>query len=156
MDKNPNQHITTHPDVVEAACMILKDKGCKILIGESVVFGKKDFLFERCGMTEVAKKYGAKLVAFEGQELIECHGDFLKKLFIPKLLKDVDLIISIPKLKTHMFTEYTGAVKNLFGCIPGSKKSEYHVIGHNQRRFAKILYDIWKNVKPGLTMKRLF
>jgi Fe-S-cluster-containing hydrogenase component 2 len=65
---------------------------------------------------------------------------------------EVDKIINIPKIKTHMMTVYSGAVKNLFGIIPGSYKAEYHLRFEDTMVFADLLIDICSFAKPVLTV----
>ena len=58
----------------------------------------------------------------------------------------------MPKLKTHVLTKYTGAIKNLYGCIPGGLKQKIHLQGKGDENFSKVLIDIYQNIKPGLTI----
>jgi uncharacterized protein (DUF362 family)/NAD-dependent dihydropyrimidine dehydrogenase PreA subunit len=61
-----------------------------------------------------------------------------------------DLVINLPKLKTHSAGTFTGATKNLFGCVPGLRKAEYHRIAPNTRDFGAVIADINSCVKPAL------
>ena len=65
---------------------------------------------------------------------------------------DVDKIINVPKLKTHGMTVYSGAVKNMFGIIPGSYKGEYHLRFEDVDDFADLLVDLCLFAKPVLTV----
>ena len=144
---------TTHPSLVEAVCKILKKNNCKILIGDSP-FTEPVSSFKASGIGKVAKKYG-KLVIFEQDKLIDIkdkNARVLKKFEIAKTLKNVDLIINMPKLKTHSLTKYTGAVKNLYGLIPGGLKQRIHLQAKGDEEFSNILIDIYQNVQPGLTI----
>jgi ferredoxin len=76
----------------------------------------------------------------------------VKIVHLPKLIKEVDLIINLPKLKTHALTEITIAVKNLYGFIPGSAKSYYHKIFHNPEDFSKFLLELNNIIKPNLNI----
>jgi len=73
-------------------------------------------------------------------------------MLLPEILFNVDLIINLPKLKTHTLMTYTGAVKNLFGCIPGGTKQAYHAKAGTKENFANLLLDIWLNVNPQLSI----
>lgn len=69
-----------------------------------------------------------------------------------ELLQEVDAVISVAKLKTHGMTLYTGAVKNLFGVIPGMTKAEYHLRMNRVEDFTEALVDICQYVKPVLSI----
>ena len=71
-------------------------------------------------------------------------------MFIAKPIFDADFVINLPKLKTHSAGIYTGAVKNLFGCIPGLRKAEYHRLAPDPRDMGEVLTDIHQAVKVGL------
>jgi len=158
MGANPEKDITTHPAIIDAVCAILNRHKCKIFIGESCGLVKEGGVlraFEEAGIAEIAKKHNARLVSFSKEEIKEVKNEkavFAKTMYLPQILFDVDLIISLPKMKTHTLMLYTGAVKNLFGCIPGGRKQEYHAEANTKEKFANLLLDIWLNVKPALTI----
>lgn len=144
---------TTHPSLIEAVCKILKKNNCQIFIGDSP-FTEPESSFKASGIDKVAKKFG-RLIIFEQDKLINIHdknAKKLKKFEIAKIVKDVDLIINMPKLKTHSLTKYTGAVKNLYGLIPGGLKQRTHLQAKGDKNFSDILVDIYQNVNPGLTI----
>ena len=145
--------ITTNPAIIEAVCKILKRNNCKIFIGDSS-FTNPETAFKLSGIEKVAKKYG-KLVIFEQDKLIKIKDEkakVLRQFEIAKIIKNVDLIINIPKLKTHMLTKFTGAIKNLYGCIPGGMKQKLHAKAIGEKKFSKLLIDIYQNIKPELNI----
>lgn len=144
---------TTHPALIEAVCKILKKHNCKIIIGDSP-FTNPELSFRASGIEKIAKKYGRMLI-FEQDSLIAIHdkkAKVLKKFRIAKTLKNVDLIINMPKMKTHSLTKYTGAVKNLYGIIPGGMKQRLHMKAVGEKKFSNLLVDICQNIKPELTI----
>lgn len=146
--------IVTHPSIIEAVCKLLKKNNCKIFIGDSS-FMDTESTFEKSGVEKIAKKYGAKIIIFELDQLIRIKdpgAKILKEFRIAKTVKDVDLIINIPKLKTHQLMKYTGAIKNLFGLIPGGEKQEFHKRAYNEKLFASLLVDIYQNIKPEINL----
>jgi len=145
--------VLTNPSIVKAICKILKKNNCKIYIGESS-FMDTDIAFKKSGIEKVVKKYG-KLVIFEQDKLVkikDIKAKVLKNFYLSKTLKSVDLIINLPKLKTHQLTKYTGAIKNLYGCIPGGMKQKFHKKAQNEKKFSNLLVDIYQNVKPGVNI----
>ena len=73
-------------------------------------------------------------------------------MYLARPVFDADLVINLPKLKTHMMAAYTGAVKNLFGCVPGQKKAEYHKAAPSAESLGRVICDINKTVKTGLSI----
>lgn len=144
---------TTHPSLVEAVCKILKKNKCRIFIGDSP-FTNPEESFKASGIDKIAKKYG-KLIIFEQDKLVNINdkkAKVLKRFQISKTLRDADLIINMPKLKTHNLTKYTGAVKNLYGTIPGGLKQRTHLKARGDKNFSNVLVDIYQNIMPGLTI----
>jgi len=150
--KNPKA-VLTNPSVVEAVCKLLKKNNCKIYIGESS-FMDTDIAFKKSGIEKVAKKYG-KMIIFEQDKLVKIRDSkakVLREFRLAKTIKDVDLIINIPKLKTHQLTKFTGAIKNLYGCIAGGMKQKLHKKAGNEVGFSKVLIDIYQNIKPEINI----
>lgn len=156
MKKAPEMAATTHPIFVKALASVLMDYGCEVIIGDSPggPFNKTILkgLYNACGITEVANDIGATLnFNTKSMEVINEKGKILKKLTVMDLLKDVDKVISVSKLKTHCMMLFTGAVKNQFGIVPGSLKGEYHFKMPQVNDFADALVDICLCANPILS-----
>lgn len=143
--------ITTHPAVVQAVAELVQEAGGGALIGDSPggSGGDDQHVWQRSGMAEVAERTGARLVSFDGLVWRRLDGH---DYFIARPLFEADLVINLPKLKTHMLTLYTGAVKNLFGGIPGTRKREVHCRAPGVGDFSQALVDVLELVQPGLTL----
>lgn len=155
MGKRPEEAATTHPSIIRAVCELVISAGADAIIAESpggpynkVLLTK---IYDICGITEVAKITGAKL-NFDTSvcEMENPDGEICKKFTVIKPICDADVVIDICKLKTHGMTLYTGAVKNLFGVIPGTDKVEYHFRMPEKEDFCNMLVDICECVKPKL------
>jgi len=153
MRKNPEDAVTTHPAVVEAVVRYLQDIDCKVIIGDSpggpfTEWNLKS-VYKAAGMFEVAERTGCEL-NFDTSVLEVSNPDAkrLKSMQIIRIAKEVDFVVSAAKLKTHGMMTYTGAVKNLFGVIPGLVKQDYHMRLNNADNFADHLVDICETVKP--------
>ncbi|OGJ15858.1 hypothetical protein A3K73_01695 [Candidatus Pacearchaeota archaeon RBG_13_36_9] len=145
----PETAITTNPLVIEELCKILKKYNADIYIGESSSYEtKKGFEVSGIGKLE---KY-AKIINFETQDkqLFKFKG--IKEVPLPKIIFEMDLIINVAKLKTHLFTGATLCVKNLYGCIPGMAKSYYHKVLPSLEGFSKFLLELHEKIKPGLNI----
>lgn len=149
-----DQHHTTHPAVVREVCRILHQKGAEIWIGDSSGAGHKTAdAYKTAGVTEVAEEFGAKLVSFEKESVnIKIEGRILNSVNLGAAVKKADFIINLPKLKTHSLTKYTGAIKNMFGVVPGGGKSKYHRIAPTITLFSDLLLDVYSAAKPNLTI----
>lgn len=153
----PDQHTITHFAMIDALCCLLSENHCEILIGDSVSFFQQGLTrkaFVTSGIGTVADKYGGRLIAFEEEPLIRFDENLvgLNKLFIPKILLDVDLVINACKLKTHSGMRLSGAIKNMFGCLPGGYKQRIHQWTGNEFELADVFIDIHNHVKPGLSV----
>ena len=147
MKKKPEEATTTHPAFVQALAEIFIENGNTVLMGDSPggPFEKKLLtpLYQITGMTDVAAKTGAKLNENVASRLADNpQGLLLKKLTVTDMIYDADKVISVSKLKTHGMMTFTGAVKNMFGIIPGIKKAEYHLHMPEYNAFADALVDI--------------
>lgn len=153
--KDKQKAITTNPALIEAVCKILKKNNCKIYIGESSFMGT-NIAFKKSGIERIAKKYcvKGKPTIFEQEKLIKIKdpkAKILKKFPIANIVKKMDLIIDMPKMKTHSLAQVTLGIKNLYGLIPGGLKQRIHkkATGDN---FSEILVDIYQNIMPQLTI----
>lgn len=150
MAKEPECGITTHPEVVRAVARVLKGNGCTILLGDGPsVWGNQiqnvDEVYEKTGMKKVCDEEGIELVKFDKRR-------WRKKFPLTTWLDDCDCLVSVPKFKTHEFTVLTAAVKNLFGLVSGTYKTELHKNFPKPKEFAGILTDIYSEAKPALTV----
>lgn len=80
------------------------------------------------------------------------QGKILKNIKTIQPIIEADKIINVPKIKTHVMTIYTGAVKNLFGIVPGNYKAQYHLKFGDIRDFSDMLIDLCQFAKPVLTV----
>ncbi|ADD68093.1 protein of unknown function DUF362 [Denitrovibrio acetiphilus DSM 12809] len=120
----PEKAVTTHPDFVRTVIRILREyTEAELWLGDSpgANFGKYDKVLEVTGMTKVAEETGVHVVRVESFEPVSRGG-----IVYSSLAEEVDIILNLPKLKTHGLTGMTLAVKNLFGLIPGTAKVGYH------------------------------
>lgn len=150
MAKEPEFGIDTHPEVVRAVIKLLKEINCTILVGDGPsVWGNQvenvNEVYTRTGMRRVCEEEGVELVRFDKRRMRE-------KFPLTTWLDECNYVLNLPKFKTHDFTLLTGAIKNLFGMVPGTFKTELHKNYFAPEDFAKILVDIYQEVRPALTI----
>jgi len=142
-----------HTEISLLIALIKFFKDSKIYIGESSGFATKSQL-EKSGFNKLEKKFpNVKVINFDSADKIKKgNGKFIKNQLFPKILFDVDLVVSVAKLKTHTLMKYTGCVKNLYGCLPGGVKYQMHAKAFTEKRFAKLLWELMDVIKPGLAV----
>ena len=152
-DKSPEKAATTHPEIVRAVVTRVQNLGGIVTIGDSPAGISRPIeqYWKNTGMEKVAEETGAKLVRFEKNDVEKRVVNGIS-YYIAKAISAADVVISICKLKTHNLTLYTGAIKNMFGSIPGLRKSEYHKQAPKVENFSKIIVDIFSAAKPQLTI----
>jgi uncharacterized protein (DUF362 family)/NAD-dependent dihydropyrimidine dehydrogenase PreA subunit len=151
--KSPEDAITTHPVLVEAVVNMVKDAGAIPMIGDSPggpARGMESF-WNVTGFFDVSERTSAELVNFEktGSYQRTRNGYDYR---IAKRVVDSDIIINLPKIKTHGLTIFTCAVKNMYGVVPGLIKTEYHKRAPNPSKFAEHVVDIYALSKPHLNI----
>jgi uncharacterized protein (DUF362 family) len=151
--KPSEEAITTHPQVLEATINIVQSAGGIAMVGDSPggPANGLEHYWNITGFAEVCKHHDVELVNFEksGVYIKERNG---RKYYIAKPVLDCDFLINLPKIKTHSLTVFTCALKNMFGTIPGLKKTEYHKIAPKTTNFAEIIVDIYALTKPRLNI----
>lgn len=156
MKKRPEEATTTHPVYVRALSQILHDFGVKVIIGDSPggPFSEKllKSMYKYTGYEEASELSGATLNYNVNSFNNKCENAlYLKSLTMTDMLNDCTKVISVSKLKTHGMMTFTGAVKNMFGTIPGVKKAEYHFNMKTHDEFADCLIDICLSANPVLS-----
>jgi len=156
----PELAIDTHPAVVEAVGRVVLEAGGICSLGDSPATGISTpeayaRMLEITGMKEVIDRLGLNIVRFDDTcvEREATHAQTFRKILLTNAVSQYDVIINLPKLKTHALTTITCGIKNLYGCVPGNKKIEFHLqAGNRPELFAQILVNILAIVRPQLTI----
>ncbi|MBN1135955.1 MAG: DUF362 domain-containing protein, partial [Anaerolineae bacterium] len=157
MPTHPDRAIVTHPAVVRAVVLLVHEAGGWALIadnpGVSTIHYAWQRAYERTGLAAVAAETGAELnTQIVALQRPHPDGRLIKVVDTCTFVTEADVVISLPKLKTHDLMRFTGAVKNLFGTIPGLIKPSYHVKLQTTDQFADMLLDLVSFVRPALTV----
>jgi uncharacterized protein (DUF362 family)/Pyruvate/2-oxoacid:ferredoxin oxidoreductase delta subunit len=152
--KSPEKAVTTHPAIVKGVIEIVREAGGVPFIGDSPSIGSLMKAAEKAGIKAVADEMKCPLVEFNRPVLPpNGKGKIFKQLEIDQTVLEADVIINLPKWKTHVQMLLTLGVKNLFGCIPGPRKALWHLkAGEDRKTFARILVDIYQVIQPSLTL----
>lgn len=152
--KPPETAVTTHPEVVRVIIRLVKEAGGVPIVGDSPGLGTALKVADKCGVASVCREEGVELIDLKTLVVAENPGGLtFKRLEVAKEALDCDGIINIPKLKTHAQMFLTLGVKNLFGCVPGKLKPQWHLsAGVESSHFAAMLLDLYSFLKPRLTV----
>lgn len=144
----PHMAVTTHPAFVAAVGRAFKAAGADVSVGDSPngVHAPKR-VWDVTGMRELCEQEGFRAISFEASGSREVKGRRIANAAL-----DADILINLPKFKTHGLTYMTFAVKNLFGCINGLQKSGMHRAFPDVRAFSREVVHIAETVKPALTI----
>ncbi|NYT08012.1 MAG: DUF362 domain-containing protein [Methanomicrobiales archaeon] len=153
----PERCVTTHPEVVRAVSRICRDLGCRVTIADSPGGGIRYTpanlrrLYAAAGYDAVARDTGAELSTTTGYRIVPHPAGRMAKSFpVITSALEADHIIVISKAKTHLWTLYSGSVKNLFGILPGLEKPMHHARFQDPDHFAGMILDLNDLVRPSL------
>ncbi len=158
--RNPEEAITTHPEIVRAMIRLVKDAGSIPIVGDSPSGRSNEKILrrlaEKTGIGKICEEENVEFVFFiDSMNVSFPEGIVAKSFELTTYLNKVDGIISLAKMKTHAFTGLTGGVKNNFGLIPGSKKSDYHSKMKSLEMFSEFLIDLVECIKPKLRLSAI-
>ena len=150
----PERAIITHPLFTRQVLAFLKDLGAEIVVGDDIGSESVDG-FEVSGYDAMCREMGVRLINLRsaGFREVPCPGgEALKSVHVSSAVLDADAIVDLPKLKTHSFTAFTGAVKNMFGVIPCGSRHDLHSRFPASEAFGRMLVDVFACVPPHLTL----
>jgi uncharacterized protein (DUF362 family)/NAD-dependent dihydropyrimidine dehydrogenase PreA subunit len=157
MPSSAEKCVVTHPDVVYAVAKLLVDNGCKVIIAESpgagMIYSAANLkkAYETVGYDKVAMDLGIELNMDVGaRDVANPDGVLMKRLRLIEPVFNVDVVVVVSKMKTHLFTYMTGAAKNAFGLVPGMEKPTFHARLQEPDEFARMIIDVNEFVKPSL------
>lgn len=155
--RTPAQAVTTHPAVLAAVLKaVQRRQPASVVVADSAggiaTIGIMKGIYEATGIAEVCRKAGVP--CWPGGETGERKGDgkIAKTFTLIQPVLEAEFIIDLAKFKTHMMTGMTGAVKNLFGCIPGLQKAEWHTRCPDKGPFGEMLIDLFQTVHPDMAL----
>ena len=151
-DRSPDRAATTHPEIVRAIIRRVRQIGGIPAIGESPAgILKIESVLEKTGFRALCESEKVPFIVLEKEP---CLGRSFQgvSMAIARRALESDLVINVPKFKTHSFTIFTNAVKNVFGLLPGYQKVMMHKAFPTPDRFGACLAFIYGAVRPALTV----
>ncbi len=150
MPSSEEKAIITHPEFFRSVVQIVKESGGTPILVESPAMHSLERTVKKTGYQKVVDEEGIEM-ADPGQTRV-LHYEGAKKfkhLAVSEAYFDADIILSLPKFKTHGITYITGGVKLLFGAIPGMEKSKMHMRAPKPEDFAEFLLDLYGAMNYG-------
>ena len=154
----PDKAVTTHPEVLRAVIRAVKRRGADDLLvadspGGPYTPALVKSIYKASGLAAVCQEEQVPLyTACESAAAPAAGGAAAKEFTLLRPVLEADVLIDLPKLKTHMMTGLSAATKNLFGCIPGLQKAEWHMRLPEKERFGEMLVDLLETVKPAFAV----
>ena len=151
-DRTPDEAVTTHPAMLRAVVRRLLECGASVAVGDSPASAAQlARVWERTGTGAVCRELGVPLVSFEQRTArTVARGGFAFQVAADAL--DAQLIVSLPKVKTHRLTTLTAAVKNLYGTLPGYQKTQRHKEYPQPAAFGRYVRALVDVLPPVLTI----
>jgi uncharacterized protein (DUF362 family) len=148
----PTKECTTRPELVRAVAEMVMEVGGKPFLGDSPAFGSAKGVATANGLLQIAEELNIPIVEFHGKRYQTVNDNF-NHLLLSKEAMDADVIINLPKVKSHAQLTMTLGVKNLFGCVPGKMKAWWHLeAGKDANRFGEMLVETARVINPNLTI----
>jgi uncharacterized protein (DUF362 family) len=148
----PGKECVTRPELVYCVAKMVQSAGGKPFLGDSPAFGSARGVAKASGYLPWLTELDLPIVEFHGQKY-ETASDEFNCLRLSKEAMQADVVINLPKVKSHSQLTLTLGVKNLFGCVPGKMKAWWHVeAGKNPDKFAEMLVETARTINPNLTI----
>lgn len=137
----------TDPRITAAVCEVLRTRAGRIYLGESDGLREKAReSFKANGYVELAQKLGVELVSFSEVHWVKVDCPPAGDIELPRLLLEADVLITLPVLKTHALTYFTGSLKNQWGCLPQYNRILLH------KHLDPLLATLHRVLKPRLAI----
>ncbi len=148
----PTKECVTRRELVGAIARQVIAAGGQPFLGDSPAFGTARGVAEANGYGPLLAELGIPVVEFQGKRY-ETGSEGFEHLRLSKEAMEADVVINIPKVKSHVQLTITLGVKNLFGCVPGKMKAWWHMeAGKDRDRFGQMLVETARALSPDLTI----
>jgi uncharacterized protein (DUF362 family) len=142
--------VVTSPELIKQVVGLLRNGNREVIVGESNGFNYPCWTaFDKTGVEAAVKAAGGIVINLSEDKVVEAKfqgNTSVKRLFLPKTVVDADGVVDLPLMKTHEFMAYSGAIKNLFGCVPSNKRIYLHPY------LPEVFYRLYSLFKPQLTI----
>ena len=152
--RGPDDPTPTHAEFIGAVIRCVQEAGGRALVGDSPGYLSARRVASASGLLKVIDELGAELVEFN--DVVEAdgvEGGTFPRFEVARPVLEADVVINLPKIKTHGMMLLTLGVKNMFGSVVGTRKGQWHLrAGRDPAFFARMLVELYLRVKPALTI----
>jgi uncharacterized protein (DUF362 family) len=143
--------VVTNPILVQELVGLLRDGNSEVIVGESNGFNYPCWgAFEGTGIQAAVQAAGGTVINLSEDKTVRVKfkdaATPLKELLLPKTALDADAVVDLPLMKTHEYTMFSGAIKNLFGCVPSNRRIYLHPY------LPEVFCRLYTILKPKLTI----
>ncbi|HOK67375.1 MAG TPA: DUF362 domain-containing protein [Anaerohalosphaeraceae bacterium] len=140
----------THPAVIAALAQMMKEAGAKPMVGDSPAWGDVRTCLKALQIDTVLDSMQVPMVQLDRAVRVKIDG---ASVGISRAALEADIIINLPKFKTHQQLGATFAVKNIFGCVVGKEKPLWHFLrGGDAEAFCRLLLGIYRYLSPAVNL----
>lgn len=147
-----DEHIVTHPSILKAVVDKVEELSpSQIIVGDNpglFGYGENEDSFRKTGLMDAAKGHYKNIGESSGN--LPFNRDYMPDIYVSQDILDADIVISLPKFKTHGLTVMTGAIKNSYGILPGAQKARIHQLAGSPERFHDVIVDVFQLRVPDL------
>jgi uncharacterized protein (DUF362 family) len=148
----PTKECVTRPEIAYCVAKMVQAAGGKPFLGDGPAFGSARGVAKANGYLPLTEELNIPIVEFSGKRYATIGEEF-NHLLLSKEAMEADVVINLPKVKSHMQLTVTLGVKNLFGCVPGKMKAWWHMeAGKDADRFGDMLVETARSINPDLTI----
>ncbi|WP_088893602.1 DUF362 domain-containing protein [Leptolyngbya ohadii] len=148
----PGKECTTRAELVYCVAKLVQEAGGKPFLGDSPAFGSAKGVALANGYAPILEDLKLPIIDFQGKRYKTVSEEF-NHLLLSKEAIEADVVINLPKIKSHVQLTLTMGVKNLFGCVPGKMKAWWHMeAGKDVVRFGNMLAETARAINPDLTI----
>jgi len=151
-DSPPDRAVTTHPIVVRALLRFLKQEKAIPVVADSPAGAlRTERVWKTTGIRDVCESEHVPLLNLEEAGAVPFEFEGIPYAIARPVL-EADLVLNVPKVKTHVLTVLTAGVKNLYGVIPGFQKALLHRHFSTPRAMGRFLAHLARQIAPALTV----
>jgi uncharacterized protein (DUF362 family)/Pyruvate/2-oxoacid:ferredoxin oxidoreductase delta subunit len=147
-----SEGIVTHPAVLQAVVeKVAQLQPAELIVGDNpglFNYGANEDCFVQTGLMAAAQGYYRNI----GNDSVRVAFDpaFMPAVSLSRAVLEADVVISLPKFKTHGLTVMTGAIKNSYGFLPGAQKARLHKAAGSPERFHQLIVEVFRLRVPDL------
>lgn len=142
--------VTTNPIVIDALVTYLLEAGADVIVGDNPggQGGGVIATAKRCGIYQAS--HGRFVNISKSCKMVKLNSRFVKEVNVSTAILEADILINLPRFKTHGYAGISGAIKNMFGIVVGPGKAKLHFATPNPNDFHELLVDLYEVRIPDL------